>query len=230
VAVVAQNKKVLTQVEKEKLIKEHLGNDFDLRGSDFAILSNVIDFVSYTDSAVGIAEVSLETAAIWLPKVGAVLKSGLFVTAAEGLAIGSIILFPVGALIAVVNAYDSANRAHGMLAVSYTIVAWSFGDLIPLTSSRIEQNVRANWSNGQFANKTLNGLKKAWFDSSNATLRMLNNTEKSGNKEALQLVFRALGEGDRQKLKQAILKGFEKNMSFQEKIHFKTQLSLRYPE
>ena len=152
-----------------------------------------------------------------MPKVGAVLKSGIFVAAAEGLAIGSIILFPVGALIAVVNAYNSANRAHGMLAVSYTIVAWSFGDPIPLTSPRIEQNVRTNWSNGKFAIKTLNGLKKAWFNSSAATLRMLKQTAKNGNKEALQLVFRALGQGDRQKLKQAILKGYEKNMSVQEK-------------
>lgn len=137
-AAIVQHQKFLTPSEKEKLIIEHLGNDFDLKGSDLAILSKVIDVISDADTAVGVAELTLETVATWLPKFGAILKSSVFVAAVEGIAVSSIILFPVGALISVLNAYEILNRQYGMRAVAYTTVAWSFGDPIPLKSARLE--------------------------------------------------------------------------------------------
>jgi len=224
-----QNRKVLTQSEKNKLIEEHLGKDLDLQGANLAIINKVLDYISYVDTGAGVAEVAIESAAILLPKVGAVIKSGIFVAAAEGLAVSSVVLFPLAALISILNAYEVANRQYGMRAVSYTTVAWSFSDLIPLKSPTIEQNVRHNLSNGKQAIKTLNGLQKAWFDSSSATLLKLNKAGKKGNKEALQLVFKAMGDNNRQKLNLAILKGFAKNMSYQDKIWFEGGYSIRYP-
>jgi len=79
------------------------------------------------------------------------------------------------------------------------------------------------------AAKIINGMSKAWFDAKNATLKSLKQAAKDQNKEMLQLVFMALGDGDRQKLNVAILNGFAKNMTYQEKLWFEAEYSIRYP-
>jgi hypothetical protein len=218
----------LSRAEKEKVINQYLGNKFSLKGDHLAVLSSVIDYISNGDSALGITETGVEALSIWLPRVGTVLESSAFVFVSESFALGSIILFPVGGIITVINAHETVNQAYGMRAVAYTTTAWAFDDPIPLSSPTKELYVRQNLGEGKAATNTLTAMRKVWVDAKNATLLKL----KSGSgkeKKAAKLLYRAIGDGDRQKLMLSILKGFATKMSYQEKIWFEADYSIRYP-
>jgi hypothetical protein len=166
-----------------------------------------------------------------IPKFGHWLgKFGIVSFAAEGLTIGSIALFPVGALIAVINAYQTGQREWGMRAVAYTTTAFAFNDPIPTRSPALES--RINQVGGFTNNGETTAKRKAWKDASTATLQHLQEEIGSpdGDKRTLRLFFQALGDNNRQKLCLRILKGFEEELQPIPKKFWVSGYKLLYPE
>lgn len=209
--------------QKKKLIKEILNDDIFLYGENFAILSKVIDYISYADSAI--------TAAELLPAVGAAIgKSSILSATASGLAITSIVLFPVGAMISVINAMQTGYRLYGMRSAAYTVTAWSFGDPLPASSPTILRNLRSGPVVAQ-ANE-LPTYNKAWNEAQRTTVASLNETVSHAqlSKDILQILFKAIGDNDRKNLCLMLLKGFESRMSVIEQNVWKSNYRVVYPQ
>jgi len=139
---------------------------------------------------------------------------------AAGSSIASAILFPVGATIELVNAWEAGQRLAGMVAVAYTITAWAFDDSIPGLPPRLERNIKASG----LANE-IPAYQRSWQDASNATLKSLAEmiVKKPGtSKKSFQVLFRAVGDDNRQILSRTLLRGFEKDVTAMEKEILKT--------
>ena len=127
--------KVLTRSEKEEILKEILGNDYHKIGNNMPILMDAIDIISKTDNALTFAEL--------IPGINTfVAGSRIFSVVSSGAAVLSIILFPISAMISVINAYQIGHKMYSYRAIAYTITAWAFGKPIPSSSQRVLHNVR----------------------------------------------------------------------------------------
>jgi hypothetical protein len=209
--------------QKRKLIKEVLDSDIYLYGENFAILSDVIDYISYADSAM--------TAAELLPKFGAAISNTSFLSAtASGLAITSIVLFPVGAMIGVINAMEAGYKMYGMRSAAYSATAWSFGDPLPVASPTILRNLRS----GPVVARPneLPTYNKAWNKAQRTMVSSLNNivAQSRQSKDILQILFKAIGDNDRKKLCLLLLKGFESRLTPIDQIVWKSNYKVLYPQ
>jgi hypothetical protein len=185
---------------KKEIIKNTLATEFNLRGDNLSVLNKAIDIIGYTDNALSLAEIA-----------GLIAESGAVSTLAAGTSLLSTILFPVGAVIAVLNAWEAGQRLAGMASVAYTVTAWAFDDPIPGLPPRVQRNI------------TLSGLaneipayQKAWREASSSALRGLAEMvakKHDASKNSFQIVFRAVGDDNRRNLSQAVLKGFAKDLS-----------------
>jgi hypothetical protein len=225
-----QRKKIhLSRHEKEQLIKKYVGSDFDLQGQRYEIMSRVIDYIDEGDNIMSFAEVGGDALAIWLPRVAVVLESGTFVVVGEVLSMASIILLPVGAMKALIDANHASERYYGMRAVAYTTTAWAFDDPIPHSSPARLHTIRQNFrGDAKLCSKTLSAFQQAWNNARQATLSKLNKIA-AVDKKAGQLLYRAMGDGDRQTLTLRILKGFAKEASYQDRIWIELGYPIRYP-
>jgi hypothetical protein len=214
-------KKHLSKEEKAKLIKQYVGKDFDIYGQRFEILSKVVEYFDDADHLMSGVEIggdisaslvtkyaAEEQAAIWLPRIAAILESSAFVAIGEILAVTSAILAPIGGMIELNNANHTSERVYGMRAVAYTTTAWAFDDPMPHNSpSRLHTLTRLNSYGNKYYANTVRDHQKAWNDAQHATLIRLNQIGKV-DKEAGQIMYRAIGDGSRQKLAAHILEGF----------------------
>jgi hypothetical protein len=202
----------LSSSQKKDLIKDTLAHDFHLRGDHLAVLGKAIDIIGYADNAMSLAEIA-----------GLIAEGGILSGAATATSLVSTILFPVGGAIALVNAFEAGVRLATMAAVAYTITAWAFNDPIPELPARVQRNVQASFAN------EISAYQEAWKDASSATLRRLREmvAQRPGTSEkSFRVLFRAIGDDNRQILCGALLKGFEKNLTNVEKQVLKT---FKYP-
>jgi hypothetical protein len=122
--------------------------------------------------------------------------------AATALQLVAAVLTPIMIGIAILNAADTDKRLAGMQAIGYTLTAWAFGDPIPA----FPRSLKANWSS--FPGKqALPSVEQAWRDTSDATIRNLEVevAKKRVHKKCYQLLWQALGEGERKKLTRMLM-------------------------
>jgi hypothetical protein len=194
---------------KKELIKGTLASDFNLRGERLAVLGKAIDIIGYADNALSLAEVA-----------GLIAEGTVMSGVAAGTSIVSAILFPIGATIELMNDWEAGQRLAGMVAVAYTVTAWAFDDPIPGLPPRVQQNIKASGLGNEIP-----AYQQAWKDASGATLKSLAEmiAKKPGvSKQSFQVLFRAIGDDNRQALSKALIKGFEKNVNGVEKEILRT--------
>jgi len=212
----------ISEIDKKQIITDILGANYSTAGSDYAVISAIIDYVGYVDDAVTIAEL--------LPSISALMAgSSTFTTIMSGASVAGIILFPVAQMINVINAYNTGHKLYSYRCIAYTVTAWSFNQPIPSGSNRILTNMRTTAP--VRTPKVIAEHKLLWSKTSKLCLSMLENTvkEKKIKKEHLQLVFRALGGGVDRQLCLKILKGYEKDLSTIEKLTWKSLYKIPYP-
>lgn len=214
--------KVLTRSEKEEILREILGNDYHKIGNNMPILMDAIDIISKTDNALTFAEL--------IPGINTfVAGSRIFSVVSSGAAVLSIILFPVSAMISVINAYQIGHKMYSYRAIAYTITAWAFGKPIPSGSQKVLHNVRE----GRVVAKTrvLGEYKEVWRKTSAAVMSQLNIEIASKNipKEAVQVAFRAIGKNNEQTLTEMILKGYEEEFDAIGKLSWKSNYDIKFP-
>lgn len=214
----------LTDKEKEELLKSVLGKDYHTAGNNLPVLKKVIDLVSNTSDIATFAEL--------IPALNTILaKSRLLAFVSSGAAVLSILLFPVGAMISVINASQVSVKMYSYRAIAYAITAWAFNKPIPTSSPRIMSNSRSG--NIVSSQSKMLDKKNAWKKASDSAVREMNNiclTYKV-KKEFLQVLLRALGDNNEQKLCELILKGYEKQFSeFSVKAVWKSNYSIKFPQ
>lgn len=214
----------LTDKEKDEILKEVLGPKYHTSGNNLPILKKVIGHISDVNDAATFAEI--------IPALNTALaNSRIFAFVSSGASILSIVLFPVGTMISIINAYQLGAKMYSYRAIAYTITAWAFNRAIPTSSPRIMSNSRnqAPVSNPHQMQEKI----KAWKKASDSVLRELNNLAITNKipKDALKLLIRAMADNNEQKLCALILKGYEKQFSdFHSKAVWKSNYKILFPQ
>jgi hypothetical protein len=147
----------------------------------------------------------------------------------SGASVFSIFLFPVAAMIDIIDAYQIGHTMYAYRAIAYTVTAWAYSKPIPSCSMRVLSNIRE----GSIVAKqgAVNEYKLLWAKTSQDVLNKLNQqlTTKNISKEAMQIVLRAMSNNDAKLLCDMLLKGFEDKLSTIARITWKRGYSIKYP-
>lgn len=214
----------LSDKEKDELLKQVLGPKYHTAGNNLPVLKKVIDLISNTDDIATISE--------FIPILNTALaNSRIFSIISSGASVLSILLFPVGNMISIINAYQLGAKMYSYRAIAYTITAWAFNKPIPTASPKIMSNSKNTFpvsSAHQMQEK-----RNAWKKASESVLRELNNLAITNKipKDAFKILLRALSDNNEQKLCELILKGYEKEFTdFHSKAVWKSNYSIRFPQ
>jgi hypothetical protein len=212
----------LSDKEKNDLLKEILGNEYSASNKNLPVLKKSIDLISDIDTAFTFAEL--------IPAINTVLAgSRVLSVVSSGVSIFSVFLFPVAAMIDIIDAYQVGHRMYALRSIAYTVTAWAYGKPVPASSMRILSNIREG--KVVVKQRIVNEYKQLWAKTSRDVLNKLN--MQSGTdalpKEAMQIALRAISENDPKVLCEMLLKGFEDKLSNIERITWKSNYSIKYP-
>lgn len=213
----------LSEVEKEKLLRELLGNDYQTSGNNLPVLKKAIDVIGHTSDAASFAElIPLLNSAMMNIRILSVISSGASVL--------SVVLFPISTMIDIINAYQVGIKMYSYRAIAYTITAWAFSKPIPKSSQRIILNSQTRFPVA--SREQIQEKHSAWLKASQSATKELENylNQNRIKKEVFQLLLRSLADNNEQKLCELFLKGFEKHFSdFHTKNVWRSNYSIRFP-
>lgn len=189
----------MPDARKKQVILDALKRDFNLPGNNLPIVSKAIDIIGYADNAFTLAEIA-----------GLIGGGGAAATAGGVLAIGAAILFPIGAGINLMNAWEFGDKLTGMRGVAYGTTAWAFGDAMPPLPANIRSNILA--SHGA---EWLRRREKAWTEARDTAVRAIEDDVRARRvqKRSYQTALRATGDDNRNRLVKEIMKGFETQLT-----------------
>lgn len=188
----------------ERLIEEAVGPHSKLNPAHHSILHKVIEYVEYTEKGFSAAEL--------IPVFEHLIEGRAFLSfASSGASLFSIALFPVNAMLEIMDAYESGIRMYSMRSVAYTITAWAFNKPTPMESSQYLNNL----SHGlpRVSPKDMDEYKKAWRKSSMDILNKIKSglLIKNTKEKDAKVIFRALGDGQPGRLCSLLMKGMEEH-------------------
>ena len=214
--------KKLTNSEKNELLKQFLGADYDTAKSSLPILRKAIDIAGRIDNLASLAEL--------IPVMNtAISGSRVLSMVATGASVFSLFMFPVSTMLSIVDKYQVGHKMYAYRCVAYTLTAWAFGKCAPSSSIKALNNLR---SGDLVARKTMIAeYNQLWTKTSH---KVLNDLEfelvsKGIPKEAMQLILRAASDDNEQKLCELLMRGFEEKMSYITRLTWKSNYSIRYP-
>ena len=204
-------KPTLTPSQKKKLIEELLGNEFNLRGANLEILSRAIDIVGKVDDALTLIEIA-----------GLIGEGGVISAVGTTVSMASVILFPLGAMINLVDVSEINMRTAGMRAVAYSTTAWAFNENTPGTSQVIK-NITTTYERER--------AQKAWNDASAETRNVLERevVKRRVKKSNMQATIQAVGHGFRAEVCRVLLKSFEEELRGVPLESWKSNYKIDYP-
>ncbi len=210
-----EKRKKLTPEAKKKLA-DLLAKEFELSGERLKTLTTVLDIIDYVDTAASLAEIA-----------GLIGESGVIAGAATGVSMATVFLFPVGAITALVNAFEGGEKMYGMRGIAYTITAFAFDDK-PVPTGSLEMRRRADSNEKQ-------RYDEAWKKARSSALRTLEQTarEQKVSIASYKAFLRAMGEDNRQKLCRSILEGLEGELKGRNPsmlISWRSNYKLEYPK
>lgn len=214
--------KPLSDKEKDELLKQVLGREYTKAGNTLPALKTAIDIIGNVDDGLSLAEL--------LPAVESVLSgSRILSVVAEGSSILSIFLFPVSAMIDVINAYDVGRKMYAYRCVAYTVTSWAFDTPNPSGSMRILSNMRHTAP--VVPASELKKYNQLWKKTASETIVKLTTVLVSKNikSEVMKIALRALSKNNPALLSEMIMKGFESKFDAVSVITWKHNYSIRYP-
>lgn len=204
----------LTQEEKE-LIIETLKTDFNLRGENLKTIGKVLDYISYTDNALTLLEISslLESSAAM---AGGVATFSFIAS----------IISPIGLFKNLLDANETGLKLYGLRAVAYTIASWAYDRAVPSGSNKIMLNISGSPLNIK------EKYKKTWLEVSNNTIKSFKEKaiKEKVSEESLKLLFRSISNDSPRNLCFLLMSEMTKDLSAIEKVYWKAEIKTLYPE
>ena len=187
----------MSEARKNEIILESLKKEFDLRGDKLEIVSKSIFILDGGDKLATIAEMC-----------GLLAEGGALATVGTALPLINVFLFPVGAAIDFVNAWQFGEKLVGLRAVAYATTAWAFGDPVPRLPGQIKANVIHD--RGRKIEAVV-FRESAWNNASASAVKSLEETcrTKRIQKKSYQTLFKAAGDNNRNSLVRKLMKGLE---------------------
>ncbi|MEM7231167.1 MAG: hypothetical protein AAF517_03275 [Planctomycetota bacterium] len=205
----------MTEQEKRRHVETLLRNEYGLKGQRLKTALKVLDFAGPARYSL----LSLEAILLIIAEEGIVLA----VVSAAGslLAIGGALLSVPANLVKLQNAWETKDKFTGMMAIAYATTAWAFNDPMPGP----HKNVRKIKVPSHRAR-----CIREWHEVGAQTWGELEKdvVERGTSKQAYQLALRAVGDGDRKKLAEAIFAGFKSDLDQVEQVIHKN-ITMDYP-
>lgn len=213
----------LTDKEKTDILKEILGKKYETAGDNLPLLKDLMDKVDKVDNAFSVWEL--------IPIFNKILELKMFSIMVEGASVLSIFFFPISALIDVINAYQTGARHYSYRAIAYSLTAWAFNDAPVHSSQTMLSNLRHSFPVPPDIKYTLRQYNDGWKKAETDAIQKINSIAIQHKilADVLKLFMRTLSGNNRQQLCLSILRGFEKKLSYQEKLVWKSNYSIRYP-
>jgi hypothetical protein len=213
--------KKLTDREKDELLRKILGKEYATAGNHLPFLRNAIDNIGYLDNIFTLAEI--------IPVVNRILSLRIVAITASGASVLSIFLFPVGALISVINAYETGKRMYTFRAIAYAITSWAFDKAILPGSKQIMYNKRTVAPVIPKSDVKLH--EEAWKKASQDAINKMKivAAEKNIPLKGLKAFFRLISNNNPKKCCDILLTGFEKEFSGASRMVWKANYSIKYP-
>lgn len=214
--------KILNDLEKRKLIAEVLKIDPNLLGKNYKIFSVFIDNISRSSDALTVAEL--------LPYLNSILSRPMASAIMSNLSFVGVLLFPLGQLINVVNAYQSGHRMYAYRSIAYAITAWAYDKPILTGSQRILLNAKTG--DIKKTAQIITEYNKVWRETSSSVIRKLDlmALEAKVPKDKFKLIFRIFGDNKMDKLCRDILVSFENEFNTTYKNVWKSTYTVCYPQ
>jgi hypothetical protein len=187
----------MSEARKNEIILESLKKDFDLRGENLEIVKKSLDILDRADNVMTLAEIC-----------GLLTEGSALAAAGTAVSLLNVFLFPVGAAIEFVNAWQFGEKLVGLRAVAYATTAWAFGDPVP----RFPAQIRANVIHDRGRNlQPVLFRESAWNNASASAVKSLEETcrTKRIQKKSYQTLFKAAGDSNRNSLVRKLMKGLE---------------------
>ncbi len=193
----------LDDAEKKKRVMDILSRQYELSGQRLETLSKAIDIVGKVDDAITLAQLA------GLVAEGSVISSIGTVTSIAG-----VLLFPVGATVAILNAIEIGERTYGFRAIAYTTTAYAFSDnVVPDKSEAPDKSfvIRERIDRRGADAAELAALDQAWKVAKDSTWQNIHQTvlDRRVSGSNYRAYLRACGDDQKQKFCTLILKGFE---------------------
>jgi hypothetical protein len=214
--------KKLSVREKDELLKEILGKDYAVAGNHLPFLRDMIDNVGYVDNFFTLAEI--------IPILNKIFALRIVSITASGASVLAIFLFPIGALISLINANETGVRMYSYRAIAYAITSWAFDKPILPGSKRVMSNIRSG--SYQTPKSRIPKREQAWQKSSQDALNKMRSVaaEKNIPIKGLKAFFRMISDNNPQKCCEMLLRGFEKEFSGAPLPIWRANYSIKYPQ
>ena len=219
--VVKNNK--MSDKEKDDLLKQVLGQEYYKAGNNLPILKKVIGYISDTSDIATLAEI--------IPVLNSALaNSRVLSIISSGATVFSIILFPIGVLINITNAYQLGIKMYSYRAIAYTITAWAYNLPIPTSSPKIISNSKTKFPVAP--SKEIEEKNLAWKKSSRSVIKEIDSFLflNKISKDIFRLLLQSMSDGNQQKLCDMLMKGYENEFKdFHSKNVWKSNYSIKFP-
>lgn len=215
------NANVLNEAEKRRIITEVLGENHNVVGKNYKVLSAFVENIAKTSDALSVAEL--------LPYLNSILLRPTATAFISNLSFVSVLLFPLGQLINMVNAYQVGHRMYAYRSIAYTITAWAYNRPVPSGSPQILHNIRTG--DIRRGSDTITEYNKVWKETSSSVIKKLDlmALEYKVPKDKLKVIFRVFGENRMDKLCRDILVSFENQLNTTYRNVWRSNYSVCYP-
>ncbi len=214
----------LTDKEKDEILKQLLGQDYYTAGKNLPLLQKIIGVISDTNDIATLAEI--------IPIINTALaNSRLFAIVSSGASVFSILLFPVGSMISIINAYQLGIKMYSYRAIAYSITALTYNKPIPTSSKKIISNSKTTFPTS--SNSEIMEKHNTWKKTSLSVLKEIDQYLLSNRipKDIFKILLQAISDGSEQKLCELLLKGYEKEFKdYHSKAVWKNNYSIKYPQ
>jgi hypothetical protein len=210
-----------TDLEKDELLRKVLGKDYATAGNNLPVLKKLIDKIEKTDHFFSFVEL--------VPIINRILSIRAFSIVASGASITSIFLFPVSAMIDIINAMEIGRKMYAYRGIAYATTSWAFNREMYKGSMKLLHQARTGIPRIQISD--LVEYEKAWRNATNDSIKKIVETANSNNIpiDAMKLFFRVIADNDKQKLCAILLKGFEKQFDYSTAQVWKSNYRIKYP-
>lgn len=214
---------VRTDAEKKELLREILGNNTEITQKDFAAYSKIINYIGKVDDVFTFAE--------FLPIAARILQSPLMRIASSGTSFLSIFLFPFDSFIKLWNASRVDLTMYSYRASSYAITAWAFSEPVPSQSQAILKNASLLHPSHSYFKDKRTEYDASWKQATRSSIGAIERycSERELQSEHVKLVFRALSDGNRGKLSELIMRGFEDKIPVAARRVYISNYGINYP-
>ena len=199
-----------------------LESSSDINGPRFKLLSAIISGHSYVNDALTLAEL--------IPAIEKILATPTTARIVSSSSFIGILLFPVAQIISLNDANNAGLNMYRLRAIAYGLTAWSFNQPPPQASQSIIRNL-TTLPPPVASPEEVREYHAIWADTVRKLMMKAKEFCHAHNikEDHIKAIYRRIGQGKAETLCIEIMKSFEGELNFSQKLVWKSNYKFGYP-